>query len=118
MLVPKNRSGVLFKYEAYWDDHEECGDIIKQGWSPDRNQNNCWEDMLERTKKCKKTLQTWHHKTFKRANEELHKLKKCLADLTALNTEDVDWAAVNKVQKEIDEVWKREEKYWGQRPIC
>lgn len=27
-LPPKNKSGVQFKYEAYWDDREEFKDII------------------------------------------------------------------------------------------
>lgn len=29
---PKGRSPVLFKYEAFWGDHEQCGQIVTSGW--------------------------------------------------------------------------------------
>lgn len=114
-LTPKNKSGVQFKYEAFWDDHEDCEEIIKQGWVNEAEREDEWEDFISRTKGCKKNLQEWHKRTFKRADNEIFRLKKRLADLTSGNSLDVDWAAVKRAQSEIDELWNREEKFWGQR---
>lgn len=114
-LTPKKKSEVQFRYEAFWDDHEECKEIIKQGWSLGEEQDDKWEDFIRRTKGCQKNLQEWHKRTFKRADNDIFKLKMQLAEMTSGNTDQVDWAEVKKIQRTIDELWRREEKYWGQR---
>lgn len=110
-LLPKNKSGVQFKYEAYWDDREECKDIIQQGWNNGEEQEDMWEDLIRRTKGCKKKLQEWHKRTSKRADNELYKLKRKLSEMTSGSSQEVDCDEVKKVQSEIDELWKREEKF-------
>ena len=30
---PKVGDGGLFKYELYWEDHEDCERVIKEGWN-------------------------------------------------------------------------------------
>lgn len=31
-LKPRLTSGVNFKYEAYWEEHEECRDMVNASW--------------------------------------------------------------------------------------
>lgn len=114
-LTPKNRSGMYFKYEAFWDDYEECGNVVKRRWTDAEEKEDKWEEVLARIKKCQKNLQTWHKETFKRGDEELYTLKRKLAAITAKPSQEIDWEEAKCIQKEIDEVWKREEKYWGKR---
>lgn len=51
--------------------------MIREGWDSSDNKEDLWENLIEKTKSCKKKLQTWHKNTFKRADEEIFKLKKC-----------------------------------------
>lgn len=30
---PPSRSARYFKYESYWEGHDECRSIVKEGWS-------------------------------------------------------------------------------------
>ncbi|RYR36948.1 hypothetical protein Ahy_A09g041890 [Arachis hypogaea] len=39
-LEPKKKFERHFKYEAYWEDHEDCEKIIKQGWEKNENKRN------------------------------------------------------------------------------
>lgn len=115
-LTPKNKSGVHFKYEAFWDDHDECKEVVQQSRNQgEEPENNMWETLIDNTKRCQKNLQTWHKKTFKRADEELLRLKRKLNELSAKKSSDIDWDEIRRTQMEIDEIWKREEKFWGQR---
>ena len=29
---PRVEDGGRFKYEAYWDDHKDCKDVVRKGW--------------------------------------------------------------------------------------
>ncbi|KAJ1433557.1 Endonuclease/exonuclease/phosphatase superfamily [Sesbania bispinosa] len=66
---PKMSSGSSFKYEAFWEDHEDCEYIIKKGWQRKSGEEDDWDKFLKKSKICKRTLMRWHHRTFKRANE-------------------------------------------------
>lgn len=69
--------------------------------------------LLDRSKSCKRSLQKWHQKTFKRADVEIAKLKGQLAVLQ--NVGRPDWREIKRVQEQIANLWKQEEIYWGQR---
>lgn len=114
-MSPKNKSGIMFKYEAFWDDNAECEEIVRKGWELDVEMENGWENVLARVKKCKANLQNWHKRTFKRADEEIYKFQWQLSALTSQSSENIDRGEVKSLQKRIDEVWEREEKFWGQR---
>lgn len=112
---PKAKSGVLFKFEAFWEEHEECNQVIANGWQFNGEENSPWNKLMEKSKSCKKSLQQWHHSTFKRADKEILSLKGRLKYLLNLSNEDTDWAEINQIKQQIDCLWKQEEAYWGQR---
>lgn len=60
---------------------------------------------------CQKNLPAWHRRTFKRADEEVVSLEKKLDFLTAKDSSYMNWEEIKTIQKEIDKVWEREEKY-------
>lgn len=112
---PKAKSGVLFKFEAFWEEHEDCNRIIENGWHDEGRDDSPWNKLLDRTNSCKKYLQQWHHNTFKRADKEILRLKGRLKFLLNLSNEDSDWDEINSIKQQIDSLWKQEEAFWGQR---
>lgn len=73
--IPRTRSGQQFKYEAYWNDHDDCKKVVSQGWTgPPTNPDN-WKDTIQRMKTCKRHLSSWQKTTFKAADREISKLK-------------------------------------------
>lgn len=71
----KEKSGISFKYEAYWEKHLDCNEVINRGWAEGEESNMAWGTFIEKMKTCKKRLQRWNKEEFKRANRELAKLK-------------------------------------------
>lgn len=98
---PKHKSGVSFKYEAYWEENEECREVIKEGWTKWNEDGEPWEVFLQRSKECKKSLQAWHQRTFKRADEEIIKLKKELSYLISQPSASTNWEEVKNLKDYI-----------------
>ena len=112
---PKVGDGGRFKYEAFWEDHEQCADVIRRGWGKTFSDQDSWLNLLEKTRLCKRELSEWNNVTFKNAAREIGKLKKRLSDLLNRAEEDIDWAQVQSTREEIKLLWSQEEKFWGQR---
>lgn len=109
------RSGVLFRYEAYWDDHPCCKEVVKSGWDEGGTNEYGWNSFLAKSKACKRRLQQWNKREFKRADVEIRRLKGELSDLLNRNADETDWTKIKEIQEQIKELWKREEMYWFQR---
>lgn len=111
--VPKASSGYSFKYEAIWEEHNDCDNVIRQGWNSNKENISNYEGLIDRTKTCKRTLQNWHQKNFKRADVEIAKHKVRLTELQ--NGGRADWREIKRVQDQIEKLWKQEQIFWGQR---
>ncbi|XP_057759054.1 uncharacterized protein LOC130979601 [Arachis stenosperma] len=110
-LKPKGRSSKQFKYEAYWEDHEECKEIIKRGWNKNENQGGKWEHFSGKIRNCKIELSKWSKETFRRADREINRLKEELMQLQKRDlTEEVQQHIIT-LKKKIEALWRREEKY-------
>lgn len=112
---PNDKSGVSFKYEAFWEEHPDCRDVIRKGWVGLTEEDNPWKKYIERANSCKRELQRWHKKQFKRADEEIYKLKERLKGILNNDQHSAHWSEVQDIQNKIKELWKREEIYWFQR---
>lgn len=66
-------------------------------------------------KTCKSKLVQWHKSTFKNVAVEIQKCKTRIQNLLNRPHDQVNWEIVSNLRKRIDELWKHEEKYWGQR---
>lgn len=112
---PKGRSGRQFKYEAYWEENEECRATVQEGWNCSNTIEDPWGNVLAKVKSCKKGLQKWHHKTFRRVDEEIGRLKRRLYWLLDQDGFLIDCGEVRDIKKQVANLWKQEEIYWSQR---
>lgn len=114
-LNPKGKSGSFFKYEAHWEDHQDCKEVVNQGWLGDMHGQEEWSSLLNRTKNCKKHLLLWHKRTFKKAADEIERLKRIIAVQMEKHQSEIDWEEIKLLQNMIDKLWQQEETFWGQR---
>lgn len=80
-LKPKGRSDRVFKYEAFWEDHEDCRNIVTQGWLKGDGGDNVWRALMNKTNTCRKELVAWQRRTFQNADEEIRRSKARLEEL-------------------------------------
>ncbi|KAJ1407196.1 Endonuclease/exonuclease/phosphatase superfamily [Sesbania bispinosa] len=111
---PKDFSGKQFKFEAMWEEHPQCAETVDKGWNSAVNDSGEWGVCLSRVESCKKELISWHKVTFKRADEEIARLKDRLKFLH--NSCDLPGGLEERlsIKDRIKELWKQEEIYWGQ----
>ncbi|RYR24698.1 hypothetical protein Ahy_B02g058211 [Arachis hypogaea] len=68
------RSG-YFKFEAFWADHVDCGNVIRRGWNSVCNSTvDHWTTLTRRMNNCKQDLIKWSKVNFKRTDIEIQKL--------------------------------------------
>lgn len=113
--MPKLRSGKSFKFEAYWEEHEECDATIREGWGNSQSKDDLWETLFDKTRSYQNELLKWNKKTFKRVDEEIFNLKKRLNDLLDVNSSQPNWEEIKHVKLKIAQLWKQEETFWKQR---
>lgn len=87
--------------------------MIKEEWLKVDERADPWISLSKKIKACKCSLQMWHKRVFKRADEESIKLKRTLNHL--LNQEGADVKSIKGVQVRIKELWKQEDLFWCQR---
>ncbi|RYR70856.1 hypothetical protein Ahy_A02g005160 isoform A [Arachis hypogaea] len=80
-LNPVKKVNKYFRYEVFWDDHEECKEVIQKGWNMISAQRYNWNSFSQKIKHCKEDLKRWSRKTFARADLEIAKLKERLIGL-------------------------------------
>ncbi|KAJ1442844.1 Endonuclease/exonuclease/phosphatase superfamily [Sesbania bispinosa] len=64
---PKQGSGISFKFEALWEEHEDCAKIVKEGWQGSDDISDSWAKFCMKAKNCRGSIQIWHKKTLKKA---------------------------------------------------
>lgn len=112
---PQKRSGRSFRYEAFWDEHEDCKKTVLEGWNNTDEAEGSWNVYVARSKACKRHLLTWQKKTFSAADKEIGKLKQELAFLNDQPHDTIDWGQVAGLKARINQLLKQEEMYWGMR---
>lgn len=112
-VKPPTSINVSFKFEAKWAEHEECEETVREGWLEGMRKESSWKTILEKTKSCRKHLLRWKRRVFKRADVEISQLKARLNILQ--NSLNANWEEFKSVQQRIEQLWREEELYWGQR---
>lgn len=112
---PQASSGKPFRYEAFWEEEEECGQIIQASWAPAQGGEDPWTKLAQNFKSCSKNLQKWHKEKFKRADTEIFALKKRLNQIQLVDHSQIDWDEIKGIKARIAALWKQEEIFWGQR---
>lgn len=110
---PPLTSGKAFSYKAFWEDHDDCRQVVANGWQG--NMEDAWNQWDKRVNACKSHLVKWHKTTFRNAAKEIDSCKTQLQNLPNSHHHNPDWQRVFNLRKRIDDLWRQEEKYWGQR---
>lgn len=112
---PNQRSGRSFNFELFWAEHEECFGVVEKKWNQGIEDSEPWGQIRGKLKASQKALQGWHSKTFKKADEEICKLKRELHLLLDQEEQLRDVERIRSLQRQIDVLWAQEEMFWGQR---
>ncbi|KAJ1426349.1 Endonuclease/exonuclease/phosphatase superfamily [Sesbania bispinosa] len=107
-------TGTSFKYEFIWDEHLECKEVVRRGWSDRTGEQEAWDNMFKKTRNCRQAITHWHRTKFCNAAKELPKLKTRLQTLQSLQDGVDHLAEISSLKKQIELLWKQEEAYWGQ----
>lgn len=74
-----------------------------------------WAIFRKKLKASQRALQSWHKKTFRNAEEEIHNLKNQLQILMNQAGPLGKVEEMRGIQRRIDKLWHQEELYWSQR---
>lgn len=82
MPSPRKKSGFSFKFEAYWEAHLDCHQVIRDGWVHNSDSEDMWKNLKGCMTNCKnELLQRWQKRVFRRADVEILNLKEKLKKL-------------------------------------
>lgn len=82
LLKPKPplTSGRSFKFEAFWNDHEDCKGIVANGWVGHHSEP--WNQWDKRVEACKSSLIKWQRSTFRNAAKDANLLSRVFSTKT------------------------------------
>ncbi|RYQ86159.1 hypothetical protein Ahy_B10g105840 [Arachis hypogaea] len=67
----------LFRYESYWDDREDCKEVIKKGWIGGNNNGDDWKNLIKKNKELHqgqgKRVKVWKDNCIYGLNQPLDK---------------------------------------------
>lgn len=117
VLTPasSDTSGKRFKFEVFWQYHLAFDTVSSQSWNSIPDNYSSWADLLAKVKKSSLDMVKWHKKTFSNAQKEIELLGLELQRVLNNAHHSEQWSHVAQIRKRIDELWKQEELYWGQR---
>ncbi|XP_072087336.1 uncharacterized protein [Arachis hypogaea] len=104
-----------FRFEAFWTEHEECKEVIRRSWQQHDGNRNCWNQFIRKRGRCIRELTEWSRRKFKRADKEIEKKKNEQLQIQKSDMTDRDKKREKELKNQINDLWKQEEKYWGQR---
>lgn len=102
-------------FESIWPEHPDFEVVLASRQNSIIEGSSWWDDFFKRVSKSSKDMVKWHRNTFCNAQKEIDRLTANLQGLLNRDRSLVHWDSVSQVRKRIDEVWKHEESYWGQR---
>lgn len=111
--APMDTSGRRFNIEAMWQDHPEFGAFLADSWTTGLQGNTGWHGLSDCVQKSSRDMVVWHKQTFKNAKKEIERLSVKLQSLLNTDQYQVLWDNVNVLRKQIDDLWKQEEQFWG-----
>ncbi|KAJ1376339.1 hypothetical protein SESBI_50052, partial [Sesbania bispinosa] len=90
-INPNASSGRMFRFEAFWEEHADCAEVVSRGWNAGMKAQHEWGSVLNNISACKRELEQWHEFTFKRPLEEIQQLKRRLQILQNSATSNDQW---------------------------
>lgn len=101
-----------FKFEAYWLEDKECGDVVRKAWG---YQCSDEKDFRRKVKNVTQALRKWSKKRHPNARAIIEDLERKLTALTNSPGDPSHREASNRIIEQIKRVWRQEESYWLMR---
>ncbi|KAK9928646.1 hypothetical protein M0R45_025770 [Rubus argutus] len=110
---PFSRGPKLFKSESMWVDDPECKEIVETSWAIDSEVVGAVQ-WATKSKTCGKMLSKWSKRKF--SNSRIA-IDKHMVELKVVQDSNAEGARCREsfLIGEIDDLWKKEEKFWTQR---
>uniref|UniRef100_A0A803PYI0 Reverse transcriptase domain-containing protein n=1 Tax=Cannabis sativa TaxID=3483 RepID=A0A803PYI0_CANSA len=108
----KNIKKGRFHFEEAWCEEDQCKEIVEKNWRE-------WDvvisggDYKRKTGQVGRALDSWNRKKKKVLNQKIKKLKTTLTELSS-NSDPGAWVEVKKIEKQLNAVLEKDEKYWCQ----
>ncbi|RYR72100.1 hypothetical protein Ahy_A02g006305 isoform B [Arachis hypogaea] len=103
---PRGQIKKEFNFEAFWADHEECKEVIRNSWQQDERNRNCWNQFIRKRNRCKRELIEWSRQKFNRADKEIERMKIEIQELFPENiTELIKRTPISLINKKDHFVW-------------
>uniref|UniRef100_A0A803PI64 Reverse transcriptase domain-containing protein n=1 Tax=Cannabis sativa TaxID=3483 RepID=A0A803PI64_CANSA len=109
----KNTKKGRFHFEEAWCEEDQCKEIVEKNWRE-------WDvvisggDYKRKTGEVGRALDSWNRKKKKVLNQKIKKLKTTLIELSS-SSDPGAWVEVKKIEKQLNAVLEKDEKYWRQR---
>ncbi|XP_042980069.1 uncharacterized protein LOC122310254 [Carya illinoinensis] len=113
-LCFETRRKKIFRFEASWNVHEACNNIIKSTWSSQNTvQDLKMNSIMRKLNRCKESLKHWSSSLGKKQRDIQGQLKLLLKMQDS--NKGSNSAAIKVLQKEIDKSLEEENLKWKQR---
>lgn len=99
-----------FRFEKEWLRDEGCGEIVKEAWN-----EGPYGSAKQKLEWCANRLRGWSSKRATDFTKEIKKRREQVKHLMTLPASAKVIAEIHLMDKEIDELERREEVYWAQR---
>ncbi|CAL1384119.1 unnamed protein product [Linum trigynum] len=110
VLVEDVKWGYYFKFEAYWQDHEDYKQVIKDGWEAAGQSS-----VAGRIRMCDEKLRNWSKQTFGSLRARRIKAEKALEKIDKMRKNEAILAQRRVLENELEDILLQEEFIWKQR---
>jgi hypothetical protein len=104
----------IFRFEAEWETHKKCRQIIEEVWKDPSCDENPWRSLFNHMEGCKNNLLGWQLKDMGRPKREFEAKCKKLASLQGEGY-NPDVRQASELQRELQGQLEQEELRWRQR---
>ncbi|KAL5579036.1 hypothetical protein UlMin_011478 [Ulmus minor] len=111
-IIGKNWKRGRFHFEEAWADEEECSNIIKSHWNSSPMTNLV--GVANKLHLCATDLEGWNLESFSRLKTQVRKAKTAF-DRIDKNFSCHNWKEHQRLEKALDALRYKEERYWRQR---
>ncbi|KAL5543567.1 hypothetical protein UlMin_007351 [Ulmus minor] len=111
-IIGKNWKRGRFHFEEACVDEEECSNIIKNHWNCSPTTN--LDGVANKLRLCATDLEGWNLENFSRLKTQVRKAKSAF-DCIDKNLSCHNWKEHQRLEKALDALRYKEERYWRQR---
>ncbi|XP_062016492.1 uncharacterized protein LOC133732898 [Rosa rugosa] len=103
-----------FRFEEMWAQHQDCKNIINQGWSRPSTGNPLNQVALKIVETGKQ-LMTWHRGVFEHAKIEMRLIQEKMDEIMRQPFSEVQYEEHRQLHTRYSELLAQQETYWRQR---